>query len=169
MGIIIARVTGITTRTAETTWSSWAAGIRWATRRAVRVLWSAMVAIAGRVRFIIGTVIAIAIVPFVDGEKALGSRSRSPWRVIPILASAVGNSLVGSKHIRSHGVRLMSSKTAVSVGFPMGILVRCGVHAKEVRVFFGCGGGNIVHSEMWDCVRGGLFGVGRLDGGARHA
>ena len=143
-GVIIATVSGVTTRSART---SRATRIRWATRRAVRALRSAMVTIAGRVRFVIRAVIAVAVVPFIDGEKALGSRSRSPRRVVPILAPAVGNSLVGSKHVRGRGVRLMSSKTAVGVGFPTGMLVRCRVHAKEVRVFFGRGSGNIVHSE----------------------
>ena len=63
----------------------------------------------------------------------------------------------------------MSSKTTVGVGFPMGMLVRRGVHAKEVGIFFGHGGRNVIHSEMWDCVQGGLFGVGWLEGCARHA
>ena len=91
-----------------------------------------MVTIAGRVRFIIRAVIAVTVVPFIDGEKALGSRSQSPWRVIMILAPAVGNSLVGGEHVQSCGVRLMSSKTAVGVGFPMGMLGRSRVHAKEI-------------------------------------
>ena len=111
-----------------------------------------MVTIAGRVRFVIGAVIAIAVVPFIDREKALGLRSQSPWRVILILATAIGNSLVGSKQVRSRGVQLTSSKTTVHVGFPMGVLSRGRVHAKEVGIFFGCRGGNVVHGEMWNCV-----------------
>ena len=146
-GVIIARVSGITTRSSRSAWSSRATGIRWATRRAVRALQLAMVAITGRVRFIIRTVIAIAIVPFIDREKALSLGSHSPRRVIIILAPAIGNSLVGSKQVQSHGVQLTSSKTAVGVGFPMGMLVRSRVCAKEVGIFFGCGGRNVVYGE----------------------
>ena len=103
-GVIIARVRGITTRSAGAAGSSRATRIRWATRRAVMALWLVMVAIAERVRFIIGAVIAIAVVSFIDGENALGSRSWSLQRVVTILAPVIGNSLVGGEQVQSRGV-----------------------------------------------------------------
>ena len=109
-GVVIATVSGVTTRstgtarTSRTAWCSGATGVRWATRRVVRALQLVMVVIAGRVRFIIGAVIAIAVVSFIDGENALGSRSWSLQRVVMILAPVIGNSLVGGEQVQSRGV-----------------------------------------------------------------